>query len=194
MAKENLIGQIFGTIQIIGEAPNLGARTAWHCKCTRCGAEKDIVTAYIKNGRTRSCGCGCIEDNNHNLITSTAKICAICGKTFTIGANGHTRKYCYECSPTQAKDNNSKVARTKTYRQSVKYALVAYKGGRCERCGYNKCMDALQFHHLDPNKKDFALSKSTRSYEELKAEVDKCILLCANCHAEIHYELNQQKE
>lgn len=189
MEKENLIGQIFGTIQIIGAAPNLGQRTAWHCKCTKCGAEKDIAAAYIKNGRTRSCGCGCIEDNNHNLISSSERVCAICGKTFTLGKNGHTRKYCYECSPTQAKNKDTRTKHTTTYRQSVKRALVEYKGGQCERCGYNKCINALQFHHIDPSQKDFALSKSTKSFEELKAEVDKCMLLCANCHAELHQQL-----
>lgn len=188
MEKENLIGQIFGTIKVVNEAPNQNGKTAWHCQCIKCGTEKDIIGANLKNKKTRSCGCGCIIDEQQNLISTNSRICVICGKNFTIGINGHTRKYCYECSPSQSK--NATAIRSTSYRQSVKRALVDYKGGKCVRCGYDKCINALQFHHLNPTEKDFTLSKSTKPFEELKAEVDKCILLCANCHAEIHYEEN----
>lgn len=68
---------------------------------------------------------------------------------------------------------------------------IINKGGKCERCGYNKCEGALQFHHLNPNEKAFALSNinisKTVDMNKLLKEVDKCILLCANCHAEEHY-------
>ena len=67
-----------------------------------------------------------------------------------------------------------------------------YKGGKCSRCGYDKCEAALQFHHLNPDEKEFTLSKinlndSNFTFETLLKEADKCILLCANCHAEEHY-------
>lgn len=68
--------------------------------------------------------------------------------------------------------------------------LIDYKGGQCAHCGYNKCSRALEFHHLDPNEKDFGISTIlTRNVASLKAEVNKCILLCANCHAEEHQRL-----
>lgn len=74
-------------------------------------------------------------------------------------------------------------------RRRNKIKLVEYKGGKCERCGYDKCIDALEFHHLNPDEKDFGLScGETRSLEKLKKEVDKCIMVCANCHREIHAE------
>ena len=74
-------------------------------------------------------------------------------------------------------------------RRRNKIRLVEYKGGKCERCGYDKCIDALEFHHLNPDEKDFGLScGDTRSLEKLKSEVDKCIMVCANCHREIHAE------
>jgi hypothetical protein len=59
--------------------------------------------------------------------------------------------------------------------------------GRCRLCGYDRCPAALQFHHLDPGEKSFALSREgvTRSLAEAQAEAAKCVLLCANCHAEI---------
>lgn len=75
------------------------------------------------------------------------------------------------------------------YRNRVKLALIAYKGGKCERCGYCKPVPpAYDFHHLDPTKKKFAISGKSYSFERLKEEVDKCILLCRICHAEVHWE------
>ncbi len=71
--------------------------------------------------------------------------------------------------------------------------LIAYKGGKCERCGYDKSSRALEFHHLNPSEKDFGISKVlTRSIQSLKEEADKCVLLCSNCHAEVHDELFNQ--
>ena len=68
---------------------------------------------------------------------------------------------------------------------------VAYKGNKCARCGYDRCVDALEFHHKDPAQKDFNISSKghTRSWERVKEELDKCEMLCANCHREIHAKL-----
>lgn len=74
-------------------------------------------------------------------------------------------------------------------RKQNKVLLVEYKGGKCEICGYNKNIAALEFHHLDPSQKEFALTGNTYSLERQKAEADKCILVCANCHREIHNPL-----
>ena len=75
-------------------------------------------------------------------------------------------------------------------REKIKELAVEYKGGKCEKCGYDKCIDALEFHHLEPSEKDFSLSEKgyTRSREKVKKELDKCILVCANCHRELHYK------
>jgi Icc-related predicted phosphoesterase len=74
-----------------------------------------------------------------------------------------------------------------------KKELVEYKGGCCEICGYNKSIQALQFHHIDPNEKDFNISARSYSIERLKKEADKCMLVCANCHIEVHEELRKLK-
>ena len=60
-------------------------------------------------------------------------------------------------------------------------------------CGYDRYLGALDFHHLDPNKKSFGLSKKglTHSWEKIKSEIDKCILVCANCHRELHAGITQ---
>jgi DNA-directed RNA polymerase subunit RPC12/RpoP len=68
--------------------------------------------------------------------------------------------------------------------------LIDERGGRCERCGYDRCRSALQWHHRDPLEKEFAISGSRGSnIDKLRAEVSKCELLCANCHAEVHAQL-----
>jgi hypothetical protein len=80
--------------------------------------------------------------------------------------------------------NKAQVERFRQYKMSA----VEYKSGACQMCGYNKCMAALDFHHVDPKEKD-PLWKQMRtwSFERIKTELDKCILVCRNCHAEIHY-------
>jgi len=76
-------------------------------------------------------------------------------------------------------------------RRKVKAMAVAHMGGKCVKCGYNKCIAALEFHHLDPAQKDFNLARKgyTFSWDRVREEVEKCILVCANCHREIHHEL-----
>ena len=72
-------------------------------------------------------------------------------------------------------------------RRKVKRILVAEAGGRCALCGYDRCHAALELHHLDPASKSFGIAGKgfTRSIDQLRAEASKCILLCANCHAEV---------
>jgi hypothetical protein len=74
-------------------------------------------------------------------------------------------------------------------RVAKKERAVAHKGGACERCGYNKCINALDFHHLDPTTKEVENEFRSWSWERILLEIDKCILVCANCHREIHAEL-----
>ena len=73
-------------------------------------------------------------------------------------------------------------------RKKVREMAVSYKGGKCSLCSYSRCPEALEFHHLDPNQKDFAISQRghSRSWERVRKELDKCVILCANCHREIH--------
>jgi len=73
-------------------------------------------------------------------------------------------------------------------KRKFKELCLTYKGNCCAKCGYNKCNRALHFHHLDPKQKSFAISKykSFILSEKVTQELDKCILVCANCHAELH--------
>ena len=79
---------------------------------------------------------------------------------------------------------------SRAWRRQLKAAAVAYLGGACQSCGYNKCQEALDFHHRDPSEKWFSISDADPRIEGelLRAELDKCQLLCANCHREYHAE------
>ncbi len=72
-------------------------------------------------------------------------------------------------------------------RRKIKTLSIEYKGGKCKICGYCKYVGALELHHINKDEKSFGIGDKgyTRSWEKVKAELDKCILLCANCHREI---------
>lgn len=80
-------------------------------------------------------------------------------------------------------------ARVKEYRKNIKKRLILGFGGKCGRCGYNKCDRALEFHHIDPREKDFAISSKIASWKKLTSECKKCVLICSNCHMELHSNL-----
>ena len=70
-------------------------------------------------------------------------------------------------------------------RYLIKQAAVQYLGGKCAICGYDKTLAALEVHHRDPQEKDFVIS-ATLNWDRIVPELDKCVLLCANCHREVH--------
>jgi hypothetical protein len=77
--------------------------------------------------------------------------------------------------------------------QLLKKQAVEYKGNKCSNCNYDKCVDALEFHHVDQSQKDFNIGhlKFYKWCKRITDELDKCVLLCANCHREKHYELRR---
>ena len=78
----------------------------------------------------------------------------------------------------------------------MKQKAVNYLGGKCQVCGFDENTACLDFHHLDPTQKEFDISKKCRStWKNLKPELDKCILVCKNCHTMIHYtHLSKEKD
>lgn len=98
--------------------------------------------------------------------------------------NGY-RPYCRICDKT----------RIVLIQHRFKEKMVFYKGGSCMKCGYAKNIAALDFHHRDPRQKSFAVGKFRslrgRTWKEIARELDKCDLLCANCHREEHNPLSQ---
>jgi 5-methylcytosine-specific restriction endonuclease McrA len=73
-------------------------------------------------------------------------------------------------------------------RAEIRQRAIDYLGGCCQRCGYDRGMEALEFHHRDSARKEFGISSSgyTRGWAKVRAELRKCDLLCANCHRETH--------
>ncbi len=113
------------------------------------------------------------------------KYCPCCKKVKSInefyqrrGKKGGST-YCKSCTNTES-----------SVRQvNFKQKCVNYKGGTCEICGYDKSIGSLEFHHIDSSEKDFQISKvKSHSFSDtVKKELDKCMLLCRNCHGEIHF-------
>jgi len=81
----------------------------------------------------------------------------------------------------------SNVETVTLFRQRRKDNLIKLCGGKCALCGYNRCSAGLEFHHINPETKKFGLSSGNcHKIEDDIAEVKKCILICANCHREVH--------
>jgi hypothetical protein len=81
------------------------------------------------------------------------------------------------------------------YKRNTKQKLIEYKGGKCEICGYDKlCPSAYDFHHTNPEEKEFTIAGKSLGFETAKKEVDKCQLLCKRCHAEIHDEYYKKQK
>ena len=109
-------------------------------------------------------------------LTVTSGLCPRHGKTdFVLEGRGSYR--CKRC----------RAEKVSQRRRRMKALLVEEAGGGCVVCGYDRCVAALQFHHLDPSTKSFGLAHRgfTRSIREARREAKKCVLVCSNCHAEI---------
>lgn len=84
--------------------------------------------------------------------------------------------------------------RTKNKKWQIKRDLVDLLGGKCSSCGYSKCIEALDFHHLDPSQKDGIISQMiwksgySSGLANVIEEAKKCVLLCKNCHTDLHHE------
>ena len=104
--------------------------------------------------------------------------------TFVLEGRGY-----YRCS----KCRREAVSR---WRRQAKLRLIDAAGGHCILCGYDNHPAALHFHHLDPNQKRYTLSRAghTRKFAEALTEARKCVLLCANCHAEVERGLTAVSE
>jgi hypothetical protein len=108
-------------------------------------------------------------------------LCRDCNESDPSKFFGKMKSQCGKC---HAKDIAKRL-------RNARATAIAYKGGKCERCGYNKCQAALEFHHIDPAEKDPTNLRAFKK-ERLFAEVDKCVLLCANCHREEHERLKME--
>jgi hypothetical protein len=170
--------------------------------CETCGKEFFEDWRKYPRGEPRFCSRVCSTSYSRNikreetnrkvsekLSQGKTKYCSTCGSKLSYN---NKSGFCKNCKPPKTKptkkDNRKRSKVILEHRRRRKRDLVEYKGGACEICGYDKCIRALEFHHKNGDDKKYALSKlgNTRSWETDREEVDKCILVCANCHREIH--------
>ncbi len=113
-----------------------------------------------------------------SFADSLERVCKRCDRIFQYSCSaGHRPHICNSCSVRE---------RSRAY----KLKAIAYKGGGCLVCSYSKTPASLAFHHLNPERKDFNIGGSyCRSWNVIQLEVDKCVLLCLNCHGEHHIGL-----
>lgn len=168
---KNRIGEQYGHWKVIDQDLSQTDRVYWICECDcGCGTQKSIRSDSLKYITIGGC---------KNILSSNKKICLKCQKEFFTKKLAGQRQYCYNCLP-QENYNGAEV------RKQIKEWALEYKGKQCIICGYSKCVQALDFHHL--HDKDFNLSDRNLKLDwiEIKKELDKCIVVCANCHREIH--------
>lgn len=142
-------------------------------------------------------------------MTKPNCVCCICGKPiYRIPSRINDHPLCsYSCRNRYFSGEKSfiwkggadgKEERRRSFqgREKEKIRKVARKqraiemlGGACSKCGYNKCIAALEFHHTDPSTKTSAIKElAMMSWVKIANEAKKCVLLCANCHREVHWE------
>lgn len=127
------------------------------------------------------------------------KICKRCGlnkpcrwaTTFTQTGNPEYRANCFDCQKLYDKEkvplySSRRTEHARYKKRKVKLKCIAYLGGKCIKCGYSKCARSLTFHHRDRREKERSISQiKDWNWEKIKNELDKCDLLCFNCHMEI---------
>lgn len=145
-----------------------------------------LIDGTWKNLNKRKYCLQCSPFNKHNTKKISCKAehkkCPRCFKIKTLDLF-YARKdkrpsaYCIDCA----------IEQTLERTQATKQKCIDYKGGKCQGCGYNKYIGALEFHHRDRVTKSYDISKKLRghSFEKLKLELDKCVLVCSVCHKEI---------
>lgn len=163
-------------------------------KCLRCGS--DIPTWVNIDGKPRNLSkrrfcLQCSPFGKHNtrdlrleINQGGEKECKVCHRVLDerefyqrSNRRGGTYSTCKKCF--------NEISQQR--KQKIKVTLVERCGGKCCICGYSQCVAALEFHHIDPDKKDVPISLiNGKSVEKIMPELEQCVMVCANCHREIH--------
>lgn len=151
-------------------------------KCNRSFPNRIKVNGKIRNVRSRKYCLDCSPFGKHNtkqihVNKVDKRRCYKCDETDPDKFYGHKKSICGRCSN---KENVNAI-------RAKKKRAVEYLGGKCKYCGYNKCINSLDFHHTNSHEKDknFRNMRSW-SWERITKELTKCELVCRNCHGEIH--------
>lgn len=168
-------------------------------QCLNCSVDFDKKPWEIKKSPNHFCcrSCHVSYQNRTNPKRLPQGKCRQCSRPCP-----SSRIYCSSKCFEQYKFENpakslSSYEKVKSWRQRAKEKAVNYLGGKCQNCGYNRSLRALSFHHCNPEEKDFNISSQCIAWEAVVKELDKCVLVCSNCHMEIHdgtLLLNENKE
>lgn len=141
-----------------------------------------VIDGVLRNLHRRVLCLTCSPFGQHNTCTNGPNGTRV--RTYS-GAPFVDCKTCGEHKP--GRGRRCFVCITLLRRVRTKLRAVQYLGGKCADCGYNKSIAPLQFHHTDPSKKDFNIGRYLgNSWAGILEELNKCILLCANCHCVRH--------
>lgn len=160
--------------------------------CHRC--QTKYVSKYKPKNNVWYCTKSCANKHHHRRKLEGK--CHRCQSTIS-----SSRKYCNPCLDNLREENKNtaKVKRknylrfaVKSFVRRLKEQAIAYKGGKCQGCGYNKYNGSMHFHHINSNEKSFSISGKSMSFDRMIPELDKCVLVCANCHGEIHGKIITQ--
>jgi|688.fasta_scaffold244306_3 hypothetical protein len=169
--------------------------------CNMCGIEKSNSEYGIRKHKTSVylkpyCKKCCVQSKKIGREKARKqlpeKFCYVCNSVLS----GMQKKFCSRKCKSK-KQYNTVYGNQLKRGLKRKEELVDKFGGCCTICGYSKCLAALHFHHIDPTMKEFALdSRKLRgtTIESIEKEASKCILVCSNCHAEIHHPDHMRKE
>lgn len=144
--------------------------------CLNCGIEFEKSVSAVNKSPNHFCSRSCSVTFNNRKAPKRRP-------------EGHCR-VCQTPTPTHQRwcsDACRDQERAAKLQKRLKRKAVDLMGGKCQVCGYSRSIRALGFHHLDPSKKDFNIStNNTKSWARVQEELKKCVLLCANCHGEVH--------
>lgn len=162
--------------------------------CAKCGEKfpnRVVIDGKKRNISSRKYCLTCSPFGRHNTRKLGLEgeglkcLCAVCGRPYVYDKKaGHTKRYCNTCLVQRRRSKLQRMA-------------VEYRGGECLYCGYSRCVSAMEFHHLDPETKEFGISAAcakTRAWEVIRRELDKCVILCCRCHRELNEGLISPQE
>ena len=144
-------------------------------KCVVCNNEFECWSYAAERRKTCSRQCKSL------ILDRKAHKCVDCGETNPGEFYGSKKQTCKKC-------HNVRLIQKRTDMLDRGRNLL---GNKCSICGYDKCSAALEFHHTDRSLKEFEIGGAKYGWAKMKKEIEKCILLCANCHRELHYSENR---
>ena len=144
------------------------------------GKSQATVKYWLKKHDLQTAQSNKYDGSGYKLSGYCCKRCGDIDKNNSVNT-GEGRKSRSCCKSCHAKYT---IDRFRRYKRQA----IDYKGGKCVRCGYDKCIGSLVFHHRNSDEKDPNWRRMRNwKFDRVKLELDKCDLLCSNCHGEIHW-------